>query len=461
LLGGNHTEEQATSMSRDLDALTTEYEQLQTKIRQNSPRYVALTQPVSLTLQEIQSRLLDPDTVLLEYALGEDKSYVFLVSSTSLKTFELPKRDDVEKASRSAYDLLTASDRVVPNETLEQRSKRLDQADRDYSASATALSRMLLAPVASELKNRRLLVVGEGVLQYVPFGALPDPSYLKVSSSDQTSQPLIASHEVISLPSASVLGVLRRETKDRPRGTKTIAVFADPVFGAQDPRIDSMSKNKAADNSTLAQVGDVKRSAEESGLNGFPRLRFSRQEADQIMRLVPPNNSFEALDFTANKTAATSADLKQYRIVHFATHSLINSRHADLSGIVLSLVDQEGKPQNGFLRLYDIYNMNLSAELVVLSACQTALGKDVKGEGLVGLTRAFMYAGASRIVASLWRTEDRATAVLMSRFYENMLSGNGMSPAAALRKAQLSMWQDKRWRQPRYWAAFTLQGEWK
>ena len=179
------------------------------------------------------------------------------------------------------------------------------------------------------------------------------------------------------------------------------------------------------------------------------------------MRLVPRTNSLAAFDFAANRPVATSADLRQYRIVHFATHGLINSRHPDLSGIVLSLVDQEGKPQNGFLRLYDIYNMNLSAELVVLSACQTALGKDIKGEGLVGLTRAFMYAGASRIVASLWRTEDRATAVLMSRFYAHLLAGNGMSPAAALRKAQLSMWQDKRWRQPRYWAAFTLQGEWK
>jgi CHAT domain-containing protein len=271
---------------------------------------------------------------------------------------------------------------------------------------------------------------------------------------------LIASHEIINLPSASVLGILREETKNRPRATKMVAVFADPVFGPQDPRINSIGVKRAVDNSTSEQPGDVKRSAEESGLNGFARLRFSREEAEQIMQLVPRNSSLEAVDFAANRTAATSADVKNYRIVHFATHGLINSRHADLSGIVLSLVDREGKPENGFLRLYDIYNMNLSAELVVLSACQTALGKDIKGEGLVGLTRAFMYAGASRIVASLWRTEDRATALLMKRFYQAML-GNGMSPAAALRKAQLSMWQDNRWRHPRNWAAFTIQGEWK
>src|SRR5919205_3620712 len=113
-----------------------------------------------------------------------------------------------------------------------------------------------------------------------------------------------------------------------------------------------------------------------------------------------------------------------------------NSRHAELSGVVLSLVDQNGKPQNGFLRLYDIYNMNLKADLVVLSACQTALGRDIKGEGLIGLTRAFMYGGATRVVASLWKTDDRAAAVLMSRFYEDLLS-RGMSPAAALRNAQI------------------------
>ena len=150
----------------------------------------------------------------------------------------------------------------------------------------------------------------------------------------------------------------------------------------------------------------------------------------------------------------------EYRIVHFATHGLINNQHAELSGIVLSLVDERGQPQNGFLRIYDIYNMNLKADLVVLSACQTALGKDIKGEGLVGLTRAFMYAGATRVVASLWQADDRGTAALMNRFYEGMLAQR-QSPAAALRNAQLSMWKDKRWRHPRYWAAFTLQGEWK
>jgi CHAT domain-containing protein len=155
-----------------------------------------------------------------------------------------------------------------------------------------------------------------------------------------------------------------------------------------------------------------------------------------------------------------SNELDQYRIVHFATHGIINNYHPELSGIVLSLVDAKGQPQNGFLRLYDLYNLKLSADLVVLSACQTALGKEIRGEGLVGLTRGFMYAGAPRVIASLWQIDDRASAEFMKRFYGALL-GQKLRPAAALRAAQVSMSKDPRWHQPHYWAAFTLQGEWK
>ena len=147
-------------------------------------------------------------------------------------------------------------------------------------------------------------------------------------------------------------------------------------------------------------------------------------------------------------------------MVHFATHGIIDNYHPELSGIVLSLVDEKGQPQNGFLRLYDLYNLKLSADLVVLSACQTALGKSIRGDGLVGLTRGFMYAGVPRVIASLWQIDDRASAELMKRFYQGMFEQK-LRPAAALRAAQISMHNDKRWHEPHYWAAFTLQGEWK
>jgi CHAT domain-containing protein len=167
-----------------------------------------------------------------------------------------------------------------------------------------------------------------------------------------------------------------------------------------------------------------------------------------------------ALGFQASRATATSSELSQYRIVHFATHGLLNSEHPELSGLVLSLIDEQGKHQNGFLRLHDIYNLNLPADLVVLSACNTALGKDVRGEGLVGIVRGFMYAGAARVVSSLWKVDDEATAELMKGFYRRMFQEN-MPPAAALRAAQVEMWKQKQWRSPYYWAAFVLQGEWK
>lgn len=437
LLSGKYSEDDAKRVSRELDALTNEYEEIQTKIRQTSPRYAALTQPVPLTLKEIQSQLLDENTILLEYNLGEDKSFLWAVGQGSLRSFELPKRAEVEAASRRVYDLLTTSNRS--SETAES-----------YPPAIAALSRMLLGPAASELKNKRLLIVAEGVLQYVPFAALAEP--------DEGGTPLIVKHEIVTLPSASVLGVLRQETKERVPAPKGIAVFADPVFESNDARFSA--KTSETNLLVAPEGGEVTRSANESGLINFPRLRFSREEAKQILKFAPRNQSLAAVDFAANRDAAISTDLQDYRIVHFATHGIINSRHAELSGIVLSLVDQKGKPENGFLRLYDVYNMNLKADLVVLSACQTALGRDIKGEGLIGLTRAFMYGGATRVVASLWQADDRGTAVFMSRFYEGLLS-KGMSAPAALRNAQVSMYQDKRWQNPRYWAAFTIQGEWK
>lgn len=156
-----------------------------------------------------------------------------------------------------------------------------------------------------------------------------------------------------------------------------------------------------------------------------------------------------------------SPEIGQYRILHLATHGLLNSAHPELSGIVLSLVDRQGQPQNGFLRLNEVYNLKLSADLVVLSACQTALGKEIRGEGLVGLTRGFMYAGAPRVLASLWKVDDRATAELMKQFYGAMLKGTGQRPAEALRAAQIAMWKTKGWEAPYYWGAFVLQGDWK
>ena len=446
LLSKKHTEEQASALSKEIEALTTEYDQMQTRIRQASPRYAALIEPLPIGVEAIQKQLLDADTLLLEFALGEQKSFVWAVTPDSVKSFELPGRAQIEQEAKRFYQLLTQRGLNVSDETLAERKQRLNHVESEYPAVAANLSRMLLAPLAAELKQKRLVIVAEGVLQYVPFAALPSP---------ESSRPLIVDHEIVTLPSASVLAVLREQFANRKPASKAVAVLADPVFSATDARL--TGKTSAAEVSAVSF--DAERSAAESGLGGLMRLRFSRQEADEIARLAAGKRNLKALDFSANRNVATDK-LSDYRIVHFATHGLINNQHPDLSGIVLSLVDEQGRPQNGFLRLYDIYNLKLNADLVVLSARQTALGKEVKGEGLVGLTRGFMYAGAPRVVASFWRIDDRATAEIMRRFYEAMLK-DGLPPAAALRAAQVSMLNDKRWQSPHFWAAFTLQGEWR
>ncbi len=331
-----------------------------------------------------------------------------------------------------------------------------------------ALSKMLLGPVASQLGKKRLLIVSDGALQYVPFAALPEPATTAIARPG-AQPPLIVGHEIVSLPSASTLSVLRREVGERRPATKIVAVLADPVFDKDDERLKSVNVIKkigapVGQSPEPSLPGGVERTRGDIGddlAQRLPRLYGTRQEATAISSLVSTREGMQALDFAANRTTATSAELSQYRIVHFATHGFINNVHPELSGIVLSLVDQAGQPQDGFLRVHEIFNLKLSAELVVLSACRTGLGKEIKGEGLIGLTRGFMYAGTPRVVVSLWSVTDKPTAEMMARFYKKMLGAERQSAAAALRAAQVEMWKERRWEAAYYWAAFILQGEWK
>jgi CHAT domain-containing protein len=267
---------------------------------------------------------------------------------------------------------------------------------------------------------------------------------------------MLVNHEVVSLPSASTIAILRNELKDRKPAPKTLVAIADPVFEPNDPRLKKAGENSSSSSSTSTEAT---RSAREMGVN-LQRLEYTRKEAEAILALVPDNQQFSAFDFAANRTTATKPDLSQYRIIHLATHGLLNTINPELSGVVLSLLDENGADTNGFLRLNDIFNLNLPAELVVLSACETGLGKDVKGEGLVGLTRGFMYAGAKSVTVSLWNVSDTATSMLMTKYYQQMLD-KGVNPVAALRAAQLEMMKIEQWKAPYYWAAFLVQGEWR
>jgi len=474
LLNSKHTPEQTAAAAKEIDSIMAEYEELRAQIRSSSPKYAALTQPQPLNLTEIQQQVLDPDTLLLEYSLGENASYLFLVSQTSITWRQLPKRTEIEAAARRVYELLTAP-QPRPGEAEAKYQARIEKARASYWPQAAVLSRMLLDPVASQLGKKRLAIVADGALQYIPFAALPAPSPGNDEGRNSVAepQPLFVEHEIVSLPSASTLATLRRETARRKPAEKSLAVLADPVFTNDDTRVrryvgkaEAKEKTRSADSEETDVVSlQMTRSGRETGViraeGGFGRLLSSRREATAILALVPERERMQALDFEASRTTALRPELGEYRIVHFATHGILNNVHPELSGIVLSLVDEAGQRQDGFLRLQDIYNLKLSAELVALSACQTGLGREIKGEGLIGLTRGFMYAGAQRVVASLWKVDDRATSELMKRFYQGVLGPEALSPAGALRQAQLSIWKEKQWQEPYYWAAFVLQGEWK
>src|SRR5215470_6200760 len=467
LAGDSHATKQIEVLAKEIEDLLNESQSLEGRIREASPRFAALTQPQPASAAEVQKQCLDSQTVLLEFALGEKRSWLWAVTPDAITSYALPPRAEIEASARKIYELLTAR-QLNKDLTESQRQALIAESDTKFRTESAALSRMLLSPIYAQLrqewKDKRLVIVASGALEYTPFAALPVPP-----------SPLIASHEIVRLPSASALVALRRETAGRRPAAKTLAIIADPVFEPNDPRVLAAAKKKRSNDNLVAGVrsaseapaavssttnSDLMRAARSFNRMGFARLPFSRDEADKIAELIPESSLFKATDFQANRTLAASGELSRYRIIHFATHGLLNGEHPELSGLVLSLVDENGKTRDGFLRMSDIFNLRLPSDLVVLSACQTALGKEIKGEGLVGLTRGFMYAGAERVVASLWQVDDQATAELMRYFYRGMLKEN-LRPAAALRAAQVEMSSSSRWSEPYYWAGFVIQGEWR
>lgn len=467
LLSGKHTKEQAQEMKEEIDALSDEYQKVEGEIRAKSFRYAALTQPEPFSLAKIQHEALDDDTLLLEYFLGDERSLLWAVTRDSITHYELPKRGDVERAARGFYELLTARNEIIKTEASEQRQERLERRAAEYPKVSAELSRMLLGPVIGLLGRKRLLIVADGALQYVPFAALPEQSETskEASKEDREGTPLVVRHEIISVPSASTLVVMRREMTGRHPAPNLVAVLADPVFDSDDVRVRTRSKRSMPNRQSSAPVSisRIEATADagtKDAQGGWPRLLFTRLEAEEIISIVRGKRSKLAMGFEASKKLATGPELGSYQIAHFATHGIIDSVHPELSGIVLSLVGPKGTSEDGFLRLHEIYNLRLPAELVVLSACQTGLGKEIRGEGLIGLTRGFMYAGTARVIASLWSVRDEATAELMKRFYTALIR-RGKTPSAALQFAQASMWKDSDWKSPYYWAGFAIQGEWR
>ena len=488
----------ADKLQTEINELLSQQKQLETKIRQSSPKYANLKYPQPLKIAQIQQQL-DKDTLLLQYSLGSDRSFLWVVSPTSLDTYELPKKSEIEKSAINLFCLISQNSSKPPSLTTKDtpctdiKTRRIDKA-------ATELSQLILAPAKGKLGKKRLAIVADGALQYIPFAALADltfqtPSQQEKEKTDKQNQkdssctntggiricqdnnspqnkfdyqPLFVNHEIVNLPSASTIAIQRQELATRSSaGKKTLAILADPVYSATDERLNStpnkqINKQQTQQDSLAIELerSALKRSGDILNRQGWTRLLGTRTEAETLLQLVPKANRLQVFDFDANYNWATSSALNQFRILHFATHGFVNDANPELSGIVLSLVDKQGKDIRGYLRLGDLFNLDYPADLIVLSACETGLGKEIQGEGLVGLTRGLMYAGAERLIVSLWQVDDKGTAAFMQEFYKQMLN-EGKSANEALRATQLKMWHSEKWRHPNYWAAFTFLGEWR
>jgi CHAT domain-containing protein len=429
----NSPPEALKRVETELMRVRTRYETLEAQIN-SSARVNDLLQPPPLSFADIRNNITDGETSLLEFTLGARKSYLWVVTPGGLTSYELPDKRTIERAALKLADLLSSP----PAGSIREEDIRM---------ATDELSRLTLGPVAGKLNSRRLIVIPDGILQYIPFQVLTE-----LPGSDE---PLIAHHEIINAPSASTLVLMRQETSGRPVAPNLLAAFGDPVFPSN-----YALKSPATKVDSGEQRGLASNQVDTLDPNTVQQLFFAKQELNVLRNLAPPDETLIYSDFDATRERLRELDLRQYRILHFATHGLLNARQPELSGLVLSLVDRDGRPVAGFVGLADIYNLRAPVDLVVLSACRTALGQEMRGEGLIGLTRGFMYAGASSVVASLWKVDDEATAELMKRFYSNLLQ-RGMTPAAALREAQNSIRQEPQWRSPYYWAAFTLQGEYR
>lgn len=444
-------------VTRRINELKDQYLQLHAKTRTLSSGAVALTR-TAVSVAQIQNELLDDGSILLEFALGKERSYLWAITRNTFTSHELPARSELEAKGLQVSELLTERQGI----DVSRNPTDLPQisSDRIYQEAALQLSRMLLSPVADQLGKKRLIIVTEGVLQYIPIDALPDPGATgsqsnQLGGASGNPPPLVESHEVVMLPSISTLAAIRLPGTQIEARDKMIAVLADPVFNRDDDRVRSGLSNASAADSTTVQLGSATR-AERRG--GFARLVHSGEEADAILAVTPLGQGIAVEGFKATRETAIRSLSGNYKIVHFATHSVMNNEHPELSGIVLSMVNEDGSNAQGFMPLREIYNLNGSAVLVVLSACDTALGKDIKGEGLVGVTYGFMASGSKTVLASLWQVDDRATAALMRHFYKLMLQ-DGMTPSAALKSAKEHVRRQKGWEAPYFWAGFVLQGE--
>ncbi|HEY2961390.1 MAG TPA: CHAT domain-containing protein [Pyrinomonadaceae bacterium] len=427
LVSQSVSEAEIGELDKKLREVRANNEALQARINDRDKSSYLLC-PTPLTYEEIQNEVTDAETSLLSFSLGARKSYAWIITKDGPYSFELPDKQTINNAADRLIRLLEAPPAGATHEA-------------ELQSAISDVSRLVVEPLSEKLRTSRLVIVADGVLQYVPF------QILKTSAG--ASEPLISHFDIVEAPSASALALLRRQRLNGQRNsTKLLVGFGDAVFSPE-------YLPAGANAETGTQVAET-RSEDSSKLSKLPRLFNAKRELLAISQLTGNDSAF-FVEYDATRENLLSVDLSQYRILHVVTHGMLDAQKPELSGLVLSLINANKQPIPGFVSLADIYKLR-APELVVLSACYTALGQEQNGEGLIGVTRGFMHAGASGVVATLWQVNDRASAELMKYFYENMLQRN-MKPAEALRDAQNKVRSRPEWSSPYYWAGFTYQGD--
>ncbi len=420
---GNASPERFQELLAKRDKLDDEQEQLEVEIQTKNKRYADVRYPVPLKLEEIQSRILDEDTALLEYVLTEQRTALFVITRKESKTYELPKSEEITKL-------------VVRLRGALEKESPLTR--RTYLESASALYHALLEPASAALAGKsNLLIVPDGALYYIPFEAL----LTEPADRPYRDLPyLLRRYSIAYIPSASVLAGLR-EPRSEPAPVERKQVVAFAPFAT--PGKEAVTRG--------AGKGSPPSSTE--GRWSFKPLPASGREIAEIAGLYPG----AALKFVGDEadeaTVTRNPAVAAARRLHFATHAQIDERHPEYSALVLA--GRAG--EDGLLQVREIFNIRLSADLAVLSACQTALGKEITGEGLLGLTRAFFYAGVPSLVVSLWNVVDGPTPDLMLDYYQNL--DRRESKVKALQTSKLSMIARGTFSHPSYWAPFILLGE--
>jgi CHAT domain-containing protein len=463
-----------SDLEEELEKLQNEFDEIENQIRTSSPKYAALTASQPVTLAEVQQKVLDDHTALVEYTLRPDASYLWVVTKTSASIYKLPPRPNIDKLAMDFRAQLIPSRlqrRIVGIDVISEQEQRgvgtatsLEEAGPTIAAS-NALYKVVLEPAAANLGDKRLLIVPDGALNYIPFQAL----VTSPAANDFSSAPyLVKTNEIVSAPSASVVAAIRQNA-NRPTGRQMLIV-ADPIFNSNDTRARALAATATSESRGLG-LGLASAVADVTGQNATPpptmqglplaRLAGTRREADQISKLAQSSGAQADvwLDLNASETNFENRDLSKYRVIHVATHGLLDAERPQFTGVVLSLIGNE--KGDGFVRTDEVFNLHLGSPLVMLSACETGLGKEKRGEGVMGLTRAFMYAGAPTVGVSLWSVADRSTADLMTEFYKRLLASDTASSATSMRAAQLAMIGGKKYAAPFFWAPFVLVGDWQ